>query len=81
MNVIRKCIATFAGVVIILITILMVNFNDLSWTENKASYGLIFSQICVIFSMIFSIRHVNKINKKRKDSQMNKLEQELKNKK
>ena len=57
MNTIRKFIMAFA---VLAIVIIMFNFNDLSWSKNKANYLLIFSQICIIIAMIGSNRHDNK---------------------
>jgi len=57
MNTVRKFIMGFAGITILVIICFMFNFTDLSWNGNGVNYILIFSQICIITSMIFSNRH------------------------
>jgi len=49
-----------AAIGILSIMCFVFNYNDLSWKGNVSSYMLIFSQLCLISAMIFSIRHENK---------------------
>jgi len=56
-----------AGIIIICLLILM-DYSNLSWSKNKGTYFGIISMICLIVSMIISIRHENK--KQTKNSKM-----------
>ena len=60
MNIIRKFVIVVAVGGILLSLCFTFNYNDLSWNVNKTSYLLIFSQICVIVSMVGSIIHEKK---------------------
>ncbi len=43
------------GIVLLIISILKLNFNNISWKENKIWYLNILTAVCIILSMIFTM--------------------------
>ena len=59
MKILRKGLIG-VGIVIIAVGLILLDYTDLSWSENKTNYGLILVGLLGITSMIYSIQHDQK---------------------
>lgn len=48
------------GVFLILISLMLLDYGDLSWSTNSGKYGLILTAIAGIIAMVYSIQHDKK---------------------
>lgn len=61
MKKLRNGLIIFASLIII-VQLITLNYDNLSWKANDGNYIGIFSMICLIVSMIFSNRYDKKTN-------------------
>jgi len=52
----RNFFIVFASIMVI-VHLIMIDYQNMSWSQNDTSYVGIFSMICIIISMILSNRY------------------------
>ncbi len=61
----RIWLIVFASILLI-VHLIMIDYHNMSWSQNDGSYIGIFSMICIIISMILSNRYDEKRNNQKK---------------
>ena len=59
MTKIRFGLIAFASILII-VQLILIDYNDFSWSNNSSNYLLTISMTCIIIAMIFSNKHEKK---------------------
>jgi hypothetical protein len=49
-----------AGIIIIIVNLILLDYSNLKWTENSGSYGAIIASCIGIIGMVYSIRYDKK---------------------
>ena len=48
------------GVIMIIISLILLDYSDLSWSVNSGTYGVMMTAIVVIIGMVYSMQHDKK---------------------
>ena len=49
-----------AGIIMIIISLILLDYSDLSWSVNSGIYGVMMTAIIGIVAMVYSIKHDDK---------------------